>query len=166
MPCSPEYASEFAYRPCLLTPNHLVIAVSQSGETADTREALKTAIQTGAKTAGIVNVVGSQIARLAQQGMYLHAGPEIGVASTKAFTCQVTAMVLLAGYFSKDPLFRAEVQVWSCVEAVCESHIFFLFSHLRHHCFSILITPILSMPCLWYLMQLTNSCTTARCTQP
>ncbi|KAJ4457300.1 glutamine-fructose-6-phosphate aminotransferase [Paratrimastix pyriformis] len=105
----PEYASEFIYRTCLLGPSDLVIAVSQSGETADTREALHTAIRAGAKTAGIVNVVGSQIARMAGQGMYLHAGPEIGVASTKAFTCQVTAMILLAAFLSKDPAFRADV---------------------------------------------------------
>ena len=74
----------------------MLVAISQSGETADTLAALREAKQKGAKTLGIVNVVGSSIAREVDVGIYLHAGPEIGVASTKAFTCQVTALILLA----------------------------------------------------------------------
>jgi len=76
----------------------LTIAISQSGETADTLEALRAARSAGSQVVGIVNVVGSTIAREADGGIYLHAGPEIGVASTKAFTSQLVALVLLALY--------------------------------------------------------------------
>lgn len=105
-----EYASEFIYSRCMCGKNDLAIAVSQSGETADTREALNIAKRNGAALAGIVNVVGSQIARLAGQGMYLHAGAEIGVASTKAFTCQVCAIILLSAFLAKDPEYTAQIQ--------------------------------------------------------
>jgi glucosamine--fructose-6-phosphate aminotransferase (isomerizing) len=90
-----EYASEFRYRNPILDENTLVVGISQSGETADTLAALREAKRHGARTIGIVNVVGSTIAREVEGGIYLHAGPEIGVASTKAFTSQVTALALL-----------------------------------------------------------------------
>ncbi len=94
--CEVEYASEFRYRKPVLDKNTLVIAISQSGETADTLAAVKEAKKKKAKTLGIVNVVGSSIAREVLGGVYIHAGPEIGVASTKAFTGQVTTLALLA----------------------------------------------------------------------
>jgi glucosamine--fructose-6-phosphate aminotransferase (isomerizing) len=95
IPCEVEYASEFRYRNPLVDEDTLVVGISQSGETADTLAALREARQRGAHTLGIVNVVGSTIAREVDGGIYLHAGPEIGVASTKAFTSQVTALALL-----------------------------------------------------------------------
>lgn len=91
-----EYASEFRYRKPLICDSDCLIAISQSGETADTLEAIKMAKEHKALTIGVVNVVGSSIARETDCGMYLHAGPEIGVASTKAFTCQVIALLLMA----------------------------------------------------------------------
>lgn len=91
-----EYASEFRYRNPIINENDIVIAVSQSGETADTLAALKLAKSKGATTIGICNVVGSSISRETDAGSYTHAGPEIGVASTKAFTAQVTVLTLLA----------------------------------------------------------------------
>ena len=91
-----EYASEFRYRNPIITDKDFIIAVSQSGETADTLVALEKAKGKGATIFGVVNVVGSSIARLADAGMYTHAGPEIGVASTKAFTAQVVALILFA----------------------------------------------------------------------
>jgi glucosamine--fructose-6-phosphate aminotransferase (isomerizing) len=94
IPVDVEYASEFRYRNPIVTPNTLVIVVSQSGETADTLAAMREAKRRGAQTLGIVNVVGSTIAREDDGGIYIHAGPEIGVASTKAFTCQVVALAL------------------------------------------------------------------------
>jgi glucosamine--fructose-6-phosphate aminotransferase (isomerizing) len=90
-----EYASEFRYRNPIITDRSLCIVVSQSGETADTLAAMREAKRRGAKTLGLVNVVGSTIAREDDGGIYLHAGPEIGVASTKAFTSQVIALALL-----------------------------------------------------------------------
>jgi len=90
-----EYASEFRYRTPLVDSKTLVIAISQSGETADTLAAIREAKRRGARTLGFVNAVGSSIAREVDSGTYLHAGPEIGVASTKAFTCQVVALALL-----------------------------------------------------------------------
>jgi glutamine---fructose-6-phosphate transaminase (isomerizing) len=90
-----EYASEFRYRNPIVTDKTLCIVVSQSGETADTLAAMREAKRRGAKTLGLVNVVGSTIAREDDGGIYLHAGPEIGVASTKAFTSQVIALALL-----------------------------------------------------------------------
>ena len=94
IPVEVEYASEFRYRNPVIEDGTLVVAISQSGETADTLAALKEAKQRGAPTMGIVNVVGSSIARATDFGVYLHAGPEIGVASTKAFTSQIVALVL------------------------------------------------------------------------
>ena len=90
-----EYASEFRYRNPIVTDKTLCVVISQSGETADTLAAMREAKRRGAKTLGLVNVVGSTIAREDDGGIYLHAGPEIGVASTKAFTSQVIALALL-----------------------------------------------------------------------
>lgn len=95
IPVEVEYASEFRYRNPIVTSRTLCIVISQSGETADTLAAMREAQRRGARTLGIVNVVGSTIAREAAAGIYLHAGPEIGVASTKAFTSQVVALALL-----------------------------------------------------------------------
>lgn len=91
-----EYASEFRYRNPIIDENDIVLAVSQSGETADTLAALELAKSKGATILGICNVVGSSISRITDAGSYTHAGPEIGVASTKAFTAQVTVLTLLA----------------------------------------------------------------------
>lgn len=101
VPVEVEYASEFRYRSPLVDETTLVIAVSQSGETADTLAALREAKRRGAPTMGIVNAVGSTIARETDFGVYLHAGPEIGVASTKAFTSQVVALTLFALYLGR-----------------------------------------------------------------
>jgi glucosamine--fructose-6-phosphate aminotransferase (isomerizing) len=95
IPTEVEYASEFRYRNPIVDDRTLVIGLSQSGETADTLAALREAKRRGARTLGIVNVVGSTIAREVEGGIYLHAGPEIGVASTKAFTSQIAALALL-----------------------------------------------------------------------
>ena len=94
LPAEVEYASEFRYRNPLVDERTLVIVISQSGETADTLAALREAKRRGARTLGIVNVVGSSIAREVDGGIFLHAGPEIGVASTKAFTSQIAALAL------------------------------------------------------------------------
>ena len=102
IPVDVEYASEYRYRSQIVMPGTLVIAISQSGETADTLEAMRLARETGATVVGIVNVVGSTIAREADGGIYLHAGPEVGVASTKAFTSQIAALVLLALYLGRQ----------------------------------------------------------------
>ncbi|KAK2956183.1 Glutamine-fructose-6-phosphate aminotransferase [Blattamonas nauphoetae] len=101
IPVRCEYASEFLTSARLFNRQDLVIAISQSGETADTREALLIAKRKGIEVAGLVNVVGSQIARIAGQGMYLHCGAEIGVASTKAFACQVAALIIFMLYLKK-----------------------------------------------------------------
>ncbi|OLC04214.1 MAG: glutamine--fructose-6-phosphate transaminase (isomerizing) [Gemmatimonadetes bacterium] len=98
LPVVVEYASEYRYRPQLAIPGTLTIAISQSGETADTLEAMRAARAVGSRVIGIVNVVGSTIAREADGGIYLHAGPEIGVASTKAFTSQIAALALFGLY--------------------------------------------------------------------
>ena len=102
MPVEVEYASEFRYRNPVIRPKDVVIAVSQSGETADTYAALELAKKQGAFLYGIVNSVGSSIARLTDAGSYIHAGPEIGVASTKAFTGQVTLLTLMAIKIAKE----------------------------------------------------------------
>ncbi|MGV3585891.1 MAG: glutamine--fructose-6-phosphate transaminase (isomerizing) [Adhaeribacter sp.] len=96
IPVEVEYASEFRYRNPIIKEGDIVIAISQSGETADTLAAIELAKSKGATIFGICNVVGSSIARASDAGAYTHAGPEIGVASTKAFTAQVTALTLLA----------------------------------------------------------------------
>ena len=91
-----EYASEFRYRNPIISDKDIVFAISQSGETADTLAAIQLAKEKGASIYGVVNVVGSSIARAADEGSYIHAGPEIGVASTKAFTGQVTLLSMIA----------------------------------------------------------------------
>src|ERR1044071_4169585 len=96
IPTEVEYASEFRYRNPPIENNTLVLAITQSGETADTLASLRETKRRGHKVLAICNVVGSTIAREADGGIYLHAGPEIGVASTKAFTSQVTVLALLA----------------------------------------------------------------------
>ena len=96
IPVEVEYASEFRYRNPVITENDVVIAISQSGETADTLAAIKLAKSKGAFVFGVCNVVGSSIARETHAGAYTHAGPEIGVASTKAFTTQITVLTLIA----------------------------------------------------------------------
>jgi glucosamine--fructose-6-phosphate aminotransferase (isomerizing) len=96
IPVEVEYASEFRYRNPIIKKSDIVIAISQSGETADTLAAIKLARQKGAKVIGICNVVGSSIPRETDAGVYTHAGPEIGVASTKAFTSQVTVLAMMA----------------------------------------------------------------------
>jgi glutamine---fructose-6-phosphate transaminase (isomerizing) len=102
IPVEVEYASEFRYRNPIIGKNDVVFAISQSGETLDTRAALKEAQRKGATVLGIVNVVGSTIARETEAGIYLHAGPEIGVASTKAFTSQLTVLSLIALYLGRQ----------------------------------------------------------------
>ena len=101
VPVEVEYASEFRYRSPVIESDTLVLAISQSGETADTLAALREAKNRGAPTMGIVNVVGSSIARETDFGIYLHAGPEIGVASTKAFTSQIVALALFTLYLGR-----------------------------------------------------------------
>ena len=96
IPVEVEYASEFRYRNPIINANDIVIAISQSGETADTLAAMKLAKDRGAFVYGICNVVGSSITRMSHSGSYTHAGPEIGVASTKAFTTQITVLYLMA----------------------------------------------------------------------
>ncbi len=96
IPVEVEYASEFRYRNPIITKNDVVIAISQSGETADTLAAIKLAKKEGAFVFGVCNVVGSSISRETHAGAYTHAGPEIGVASTKAFTTQITVLTLIA----------------------------------------------------------------------
>ncbi|MBT8284910.1 MAG: glutamine--fructose-6-phosphate transaminase (isomerizing) [Flavobacteriaceae bacterium] len=102
IPVEVEYASEFRYRNPVITDKDVVIAISQSGETADTLAAIKLAKENGAFVFGVCNVVGSSIARETHAGAYTHAGPEIGVASTKAFTTQITILTLLALKLAKE----------------------------------------------------------------
>jgi len=111
IPVEVDYASEYRYRKPIIDSDDVVIGITQSGETADTKAALELAKSKGALVLGIVNVVGSSIARLSHAGIYTHSGTEIGVASTKAFTGQVTAITLLAiklahrlGYIDEDKL--------------------------------------------------------------
>lgn len=101
IPVEVEYASEFRYRSPILYDDDVVVVISQSGETADTLAAVQEAKQRGVTVVGIVNVVGSSIARNTDAGIYIHAGPEIGVASTKAFTSQLTTLTLLALYLGR-----------------------------------------------------------------
>jgi glucosamine--fructose-6-phosphate aminotransferase (isomerizing) len=102
VPVEVEYASEFRYRNPIISEKDLVIAISQSGETADTMAAIELAKEKGATIFGICNVVGASIPRLTHAGVYTHAGPEIGVASTKAFTAQVTVLTLIAFYIAQQ----------------------------------------------------------------
>jgi glucosamine--fructose-6-phosphate aminotransferase (isomerizing) len=102
IPVEVEYASEFRYRNPIVNSKDVVIAISQSGETADTLAAIKLAKSKGAFVFGVCNVVGSSIARETHAGSYTHAGPEIGVASTKAFTTQITVLSLIALKLAKE----------------------------------------------------------------
>src|SRR5205807_10258159 len=101
MPVEVEYASEFRYRNPPVDRNTIVVAITQSGETADTLAALRESKRKGHATLSLCNVVGSTIAREADGGVYLHAGPEIGVASTKAFSSQVAVLAMLALYLGR-----------------------------------------------------------------
>src|SRR4029079_7126817 len=112
------YASEFRYRNPLVEENTVTIAISQSGETADTLAALREAKEKGALTLGVVNVVGSTIARETDAGIYLHAGPEIGVASTKAFTAQCVVMTLLSLFIGRRK-FMGQSQCQELIEGLC-----------------------------------------------
>lgn len=102
IPVEVEYASEFRYRNPIIHPGDVIIAISQSGETADTLVALETAKENGAFIFGVVNAVGSSIARISHAGAYTHAGPEIGVASTKAFTGQLAVLMMIALKIAKE----------------------------------------------------------------
>jgi glucosamine--fructose-6-phosphate aminotransferase (isomerizing) len=112
------YASEFRYRNPIVEENTVVVAISQSGETADTLAALREAKEKGALALGVVNVVGSTIARETDGGIYLHAGPEIGVASTKAFTCQCVVMTLLSLFIGRRK-FMSQSQCQELIEGLC-----------------------------------------------
>jgi len=109
IPCEVEYASEFRYRDPIVSKGDVVIAISQSGETADTLAALREARHKGATIIGIVNAVGSTIARETDAGVYIHAGPEIGVASTKAFTSQVTVLALITTMIARRKNMSSEM---------------------------------------------------------
>lgn len=120
IPVEVEYASEFRYRNPVVTKDDVVIAISQSGETADTLAAIKLARESGAFIYGICNSIGSSIARETDTGTYIHVGPEIGVASTKAFTGQVTVLILLAlaigkerGIISENEYQKITEQLWN-----------------------------------------------------
>src|SRR5690606_13609859 len=102
IPVEVEYASEFRYRNPIIYSNDIIISISQSGETADTLAAIKMAKEKGAFVFSVCNVPGSSIARLSHAGAYTHAGPEIGVASTKAFTTQVTVLAMIALKLAKE----------------------------------------------------------------
>ena len=127
VPVEVEYASEFRYRNPVVTSDDVVIAISQSGETADTLAAIKLAKEKGAFIYGICNSIGSSIARETDTGTYIHVGPEIGVASTKAFTGQVTVLTLLAlaignekGTISADEYQNITEQLWNIPEKMKE----------------------------------------------
>jgi len=119
LPCDVEVASEFRYRDPVILPNTLAFFVSQSGETADTLAAMREAKRKGATVAGIINVVGSTIAREAGRGVYIHAGPELSVASTKAFTNQLSILIVLAlqfGRLRKIPLATGQLIIKQIAE--------------------------------------------------
>lgn len=125
IPVEVEYASEFRYRNPIINENDLVIAISQSGETADTLAAIELAKSKGATIYGVCNVAGSSIARASHAGSYTHAGPEIGVASTKAFTAQVTVLTLIAlsiaqnkGTLKKSRFQQLINELWAIPELV------------------------------------------------
>lgn len=117
VPVEVEYASEFRYRNPIITEKDLVIAISQSGETADTMAAIELAKEKGATIFGICNVVGASIPRITHAGVYTHAGPEIGVASTKAFTAQVSVLTLIAFYIAQQ---RGKITQSKLVEYLTE----------------------------------------------
>ena len=119
VPAECTYASEFRYRNPLVEEGTVVVAISQSGETADTLAALREAKEKGALALGIINVVGSTIARETDAGIYLHAGPEIGVASTKAFTCQLAVLTMLSLYIGRRK-FMSQAQCSEIIEGLCQ----------------------------------------------
>ena len=119
IPVEVEYASEFRYRNPVITPKDVVIAISQSGETADTLAAIKLAKENGAFIYGICNAIGSSIPRSTDTGSYIHVGPEIGVASTKAFTGQVTVLSMLALALAKE---KGTISSGAYLEIVKELH--------------------------------------------
>src|SRR6201999_2688072 len=112
------YASEFRYRNPIVEEGTVLVAISQSGETADTLAALREAKEKGALSLGVVNVVGSTIAREVDGGIYLHAGPEIGVASTKAFTAQCVCLTLLSLYIGRRK-FMSQSQTQEMIDGLC-----------------------------------------------
>src|SRR5256885_3629291 len=112
------YASEFRYRNPIVEENTVVVAISQSGETADTLAALREAKEKGAMALGVVNVVGSTIARETDGGIYLHAGPEIGVASTKAFTCQCVVLTMLSLFLGRRK-FMSQSVCQEIIDGLC-----------------------------------------------
>lgn len=127
IPVEVEYASEFRYRNPVINDGDIVIAISQSGETADTMAALELAKSKGAIILGVVNAVGSSISRITDEGAYLHAGPEIGVASTKAFTAQLTVLTMIVlriadkkGTITKDLYHQLLVELESIPERIKE----------------------------------------------
>ena len=120
MPVEVEYASEFRYRNPVISSDDVVIAISQSGETADTLAAVELAKEKGAFIYGICNVVGSSIARATDTGSYIHVGPEIGVASTKAFTGQVMVLALLALLLGKEKGIVSEEEYHQTVAGLVE----------------------------------------------
>lgn len=113
VPVEVDYASEFRYRSPIINKDDLFVVISQSGETADTLAALREAKERGAKTLGIINVVGSTAAREVDSGIFLHAGPEIGVASTKAFSCQVTALILFSLFLAQQKKIKIEKEFFN-----------------------------------------------------
>jgi len=132
IPVEVEYASEFRYKNPLIFPDDVVIVISQSGETADTLAALREAKSKGATVLGVVNVVGSTIARETDAGVYLHTGPEIGVASTKAFTGQVSVLTMMAIQLAQyretitaqraDELIRGLSEIPSKIQEILDQH--------------------------------------------
>ena len=118
VPTECTYASEFRYRNPIVEEGTVLVAISQSGETADTLAALREAKEKGATVLGVVNVVGSTIARETDAGIYLHAGPEIGVASTKAFTCQLTVLTMLSIFLGRRK-FMSQSQTEELLEGLC-----------------------------------------------
>ena len=119
IPVEVEYASEFRYRNPVLSDKDVVIAISQSGETADTLAAIELAKKNGAFVYGICNVVGSSIARATDSGSYIHVGPEIGVASTKAFTGQVTVLLMFALSLAKEMNTIPQAEYNNIVSSLC-----------------------------------------------
>jgi glutamine---fructose-6-phosphate transaminase (isomerizing) len=120
IPVEVEYASEFRYRNPVVHPGDVIIAISQSGETADTIVAIEKAKENGALILGVVNVVGSSIARISHAGAYTHAGPEIGVASTKAFTAQLAVLTMIALKIAKE---RGSIDPTRYMQLLSELHV-------------------------------------------
>ena len=120
IPVEVEYASEFRYRNPIITPEDVVLVISQSGETADTLAAIEIAKQQKATLIGLVNIVGSSIARQTDAGVYLHAGPEIGVASTKAFTTQITVLLMIALQIAQVKKSISSIHLQKLIQALAE----------------------------------------------